>query len=91
MFIVDIREEAIQEDYQDKIVMQLAEQEEDDLERIEESRRRKQAILEKHKNKFSQKNELNSEETGKSVLYLKNFWFFESHHFLCIHEVDIYK
>ncbi|XP_075522264.1 uncharacterized protein LOC142555326 isoform X2 [Primulina tabacum] len=59
------REEDIQEDYQDKIVMQLAEQEEDDLERIEESRRRKQAILEKHKNKFLQKNELNSEETIK--------------------------
>ena len=41
-----------QEDYQEKIAVQLAEQEEDDLERIkEESRRRRQAILEKYKNK----------------------------------------
>ncbi|GFP96609.1 serine/threonine-protein kinase prp4 homolog [Phtheirospermum japonicum] len=49
---MDIREDDIQEDYQDRIVMQLAEKdEEDDLERIkEESRRRRQAILEKYKN-----------------------------------------
>ncbi|KAL1553552.1 non-specific serine/threonine protein kinase [Salvia divinorum] len=41
-----------QEDYQEKIAVQLAEQEEDDLEKIkEESRRRRQAILEKYKNK----------------------------------------
>ncbi|CAA3006103.1 serine threonine- kinase prpf4B [Olea europaea subsp. europaea] len=47
------REEDEQEDYQERIAMQLAEQEED-LERIrEESRRRKQAILEKYKNKQS--------------------------------------
>ncbi|KZV58548.1 hypothetical protein F511_12375 [Dorcoceras hygrometricum] len=59
------RDEDIQEDYQDKIVMQLAEQEEDELERIEESRRRKQAILEKYKNKICQKDEQNSEETVK--------------------------
>ncbi|XP_075507038.1 uncharacterized protein LOC142543572 isoform X1 [Primulina tabacum] len=60
------REEDIQEDYQDKIVMQLAEQEEDDLDRIkEESRRRKQAILEKYKIKSPKKNELKSEETVK--------------------------
>ncbi|KAK4410330.1 Serine/threonine-protein kinase PRP4 [Sesamum angolense] len=51
------REDDRQEDYQEKITMQLAEQEEDDLERIkEESRRRRQAILEKYKNQY-QKNE----------------------------------
>ncbi|KAL0424770.1 UNVERIFIED_CONTAM: Serine/threonine-protein kinase PRP4 [Sesamum radiatum] len=51
------REDDRQEDYQEKITMQLAEQEEDDLERIkEESRRRRQAILEKYKNQH-QKNE----------------------------------
>ncbi|KAH6815058.1 Protein kinase superfamily protein [Perilla frutescens var. frutescens] len=45
------REDDRQEDYQEKIAVQLAEQEEDDLERIkEESRRRRQAILEKYKN-----------------------------------------
>ncbi|KAM7468371.1 hypothetical protein LguiB_015933 [Lonicera macranthoides] len=44
------REEVEQEDYQEKIVLQLAEQEEEDLNRIkEESRRRRQAILEKYK------------------------------------------
>ncbi|KAK6133831.1 hypothetical protein DH2020_032424 [Rehmannia glutinosa] len=53
------REEDRQEDYQERIVMQLEEQEEDDLERIkEESRRRKQAILEKYKNqRTEQQNE----------------------------------
>lgn len=80
----------MQEDYQDKIKVQLLEQEEDDLDRIkEESRRRKQAILEKYKNKSLKKNELKSEETGKTVFYLKIFWFFESHHFLCIQEFDV--
>ncbi|CAA0808997.1 Protein kinase superfamily protein [Striga hermonthica] len=49
------REEETEEDYQDKIAMQLAEQEEDDLERIkEESRKRRQAILEKYKNQHQQ-------------------------------------
>lgn len=46
------REDDRQEDYQEKIAVQLDEQEEDDIERIkEESRRRRQAILEKYKNK----------------------------------------
>ncbi|XP_059288452.1 uncharacterized protein LOC132041773 isoform X2 [Lycium ferocissimum] len=51
------RDEVEQEDYQEKIVSQLAEQEEEDeLDRIkEESRRRRQAILEKYKNQQSQK------------------------------------
>lgn len=51
------RDEVEQEDYQEKIAFQLAEQEdEEELERIkEESRRRRQAILDKYKNQQSQK------------------------------------
>ncbi|CAN4121871.1 unnamed protein product [Withania somnifera] len=54
------RDEVEQEDYQEKIFSQLAEQdEEDELERIkEESRRRRQAILEKYKIKHSQKEQV---------------------------------
>lgn len=49
--------------------MQPAEQEEEDINRIkEESRRRRQAILEKYKAQQSQKDELKSEEKGKSLL-----------------------
>ncbi|KAI3453012.1 hypothetical protein Pfo_009675 [Paulownia fortunei] len=49
------REDDRQENYQERIAMQLAEQEEDDLERIkEESRRRRQAILEKYKNQHAE-------------------------------------
>ncbi|KAG6410333.1 hypothetical protein SASPL_128391 [Salvia splendens] len=56
-----------QEDYQEKIAVQLAEQEEDDLERIkEESRRRRQAILEKYKNK-QQKPETHLQVVGAVV------------------------
>lgn len=51
-------------DYQEKIAVQLAEQEEDDLERIkEESRRRRQAILEKYKNQ--QKPKINLQGRGR--------------------------
>ncbi|CAI9785362.1 unnamed protein product [Fraxinus pennsylvanica] len=66
------REEDEQEDYQERIAMQLEEQEED-LERIrEESRRRKQAILEKYKNKQSQQQigtqsqDMDKEQVGQS-------------------------
>ncbi|KAJ8570134.1 hypothetical protein K7X08_006711 [Anisodus acutangulus] len=54
------RDEVEQEDYQEKIVFQLAEQEEEDkLDRIkEESRRRRQVILEKYKNQQSQKEQV---------------------------------
>ncbi|TMW93629.1 hypothetical protein EJD97_011365 [Solanum chilense] len=54
------RDEVEQEDYQEKVVFQLAEQdEEDELDRIkEESRRRRQAILEKYKIKNSQKEQV---------------------------------
>ncbi|CAM9001148.1 unnamed protein product [Rhodiola kirilowii] len=45
------REEDEHEEYQERISLQLAEEEEDDVNRIkEESRRRRQAILEKYKN-----------------------------------------
>lgn len=44
------RDEDEQEDYQERVSLQLVEQEEEDLNRIkEESRRRRQAILEKYK------------------------------------------
>ncbi|KAL3336721.1 hypothetical protein AABB24_029404 [Solanum stoloniferum] len=54
------RDKVEQEDYQEKVVFQLAEQEEEDeLDRIkEESRRRRQAILEKYKIKNSQKEQV---------------------------------
>ncbi|XP_055809706.1 uncharacterized protein LOC129879969 [Solanum dulcamara] len=54
------RDKVEQEDYQEKVVFQLAEQEEEDeLDRIkEESRRRRQAILEKYKVKNSQKEQV---------------------------------
>ncbi|PIN05947.1 U4/U6-associated splicing factor PRP4 [Handroanthus impetiginosus] len=59
------REDDIQEDYQEKIALQLAEQEEDDLERIkEESRRRRQAILEKYKNQ-NQHNQTQSQNMAE--------------------------
>ncbi|KAL2485120.1 Protein kinase superfamily protein [Abeliophyllum distichum] len=49
------REDNNQDEYQERIAMQLAEQEEDELERIrEESRKRRQAILEKYKNQSLQ-------------------------------------
>lgn len=53
-----------QEAYQETIELQLVEKEEDDLEKIkEESRRRRQAILEKYKNKKSQQPETNVKGT----------------------------
>lgn len=64
------REDDRQEDYQEKIAMQLAEQEDDDLERIkEESRRRRQAILEKYKNQHQQLETL-SQDIGLFLLLL---------------------
>lgn len=59
-FLVYCRDEVEQEDYEEKVVFQLAEQEEEDeLDRIkEESRRRRQAILEKYKIKHTQKEQV---------------------------------
>ena len=49
MFVLN-REEADEEMYQERSVLQVEEDEEEDLNRIkEESRRRRQAILEKYK------------------------------------------
>ncbi|WOH09336.1 hypothetical protein DCAR_0728793 [Daucus carota subsp. sativus] len=63
-----------EEDYKETIFMQLAQQEEEDLSRIkEESRRRRQAILEKYKTQQSQKkHELKADETGKASLVCLN-------------------
>lgn len=45
-----VREEEEEEDYQDKIEQQLAKQDEDDVDMIKnESRKRRQAILEKYR------------------------------------------
>ncbi|XP_077241069.1 protein kinase superfamily protein [Tasmannia lanceolata] len=50
-----IREEDEQENFQERIALKLAEQEEEDIEKIkEESRKRRQAILEKYKQQQSQ-------------------------------------
>lgn len=47
---LDCRDEDREEDYEETYTLQLVEQEEEDLNRIkEESRRRRQAILEKYK------------------------------------------
>ncbi|KAH7516551.1 hypothetical protein FEM48_Zijuj10G0147000 [Ziziphus jujuba var. spinosa] len=49
------RDDEEQEDYEERSILQLHDQEEDDLNRIkEESRRRRQAILEKYKNQHLQ-------------------------------------
>ncbi|CAK9205436.1 unnamed protein product, partial [Sphagnum troendelagicum] len=61
----DAREEENEEEYKERIELQLAAQEEDDLERIkEESRRRRQAILEKYKQLQQQKS--NAEQLNDS-------------------------
>ncbi|CAK9865030.1 unnamed protein product [Sphagnum jensenii] len=58
-------EEENEEEYKERIELQLAAQEEDDLERIkEESRRRRQAILEKYKQLQQQKS--NAEQLNDS-------------------------
>ncbi|XP_043697400.1 serine/threonine-protein kinase prpf4B-like isoform X2 [Telopea speciosissima] len=67
------RDEEAEEDYEDRVSLQLAEQEEDDVDRIkEESRKRRQAILEKYKQQQHQSPQQveppvqasNKEETG---------------------------
>lgn len=68
LVLVDCRDENEQEDYQEEISFQLAEhEEEEELHRIkEESRKRRQAILEKYKNlQMHPKTQL--EDTGKSL------------------------
>ncbi|KAJ7515863.1 hypothetical protein O6H91_22G032200 [Diphasiastrum complanatum] len=60
------REEENQEVYVERVALQLAAQEEDDVEKIkEESRRRRQAILEKYKNQKSKQQE--SRETATDM------------------------
>lgn len=68
------RNENGQEDYEETETLQLAEQEEEDLNRIkEESRRRTQAILEKYKSKKLQQQshtEANSDDAEKGTYQL---------------------
>ncbi|XP_042482834.1 serine/threonine-protein kinase prpf4B-like isoform X2 [Macadamia integrifolia] len=53
------RDEEVEEDYEDRVSLQLAEQEEEDVDRIkEESRKRRQAILEKYKQQQQQSQQL---------------------------------
>lgn len=62
------REDENQEEYQERVLLQLAEQEEDDVEKIkEESRKRRQAILEKYRQQNQQTviNEEAAEGAGK--------------------------
>uniref|UniRef100_A0A2C9VQ34 non-specific serine/threonine protein kinase n=1 Tax=Manihot esculenta TaxID=3983 RepID=A0A2C9VQ34_MANES len=62
------RDQDEQDDFEERISIQLAEQE-DDLDRVkEESRKRSQAILEKHRNKqLQQQNESQSDDVEKDV------------------------
>lgn len=74
-FYIDREEE--EEDYQEKIEQQLAKQEEEDVDKIkEESRKRRQAILEKYKQQQLQKQQPESlpsiSEKGISFLLLHN-------------------
>ncbi|KAA8532722.1 hypothetical protein F0562_032755 [Nyssa sinensis] len=60
------RDEDEPEDYQERIALQLEDHEEEDLNRIkEESRKRRQAILEKYKTQQLQKHESHSEDIDK--------------------------
>src|SRR4051812_38928291 len=84
LFFIDCRHEDEQEDYEETVPLHLAEQEEEDLNRIkEESRRRRQAILEKYKSQQSQqKTEPQSGDAEKGVAIfpfkvLVGIFFFE--------------
>lgn len=61
------RDEEEQNDFEERVTLKLVEQEEEDLDRIkEESRKRRQAILEKYKNQqFQKQNEPNSSDVEK--------------------------
>ena len=67
---IGCRDEDDQGDYEEATALQFAEQEEEDLNRIkEESRRRRQAILEKYKSQQPQQpNEPQSEDVKKGTL-----------------------
>lgn len=85
MFCIFVcRDENEPEDYEEKVVLQLAEQEEDDLEKIkEESRRRSQAILEKYKTQNLQQ-QPQPEHTGNGCLIPPFFvgWLFHNSYYL---------
>lgn len=77
-FVTSFCRDEVEQEYQEKIVLQLAEQEEEEIDRIkEESRKLKQAILEKFKaQKSQQKHELNLEEAGEYFLDRLHFTFY---------------
>jgi serine/threonine-protein kinase PRP4 len=68
-FIFGFRDEDEQDDFEKRMALKLAEQEEEDLNRIkEESRKRREAILEKYRNQhLQQQNESRSEDAGKGT------------------------
>ena len=76
------RGEDEQDDLDEKVTLQLPDQEEEDFNRVkEESRRRREAILEKYK-KQHQQIELNTENEGKGIFLFLSFSFDDS--FDCI-------
>jgi serine/threonine-protein kinase PRP4 len=68
-FIFGFRDEDEQDDFEKRMALKLAEQEEEDLNRIkEESRKRREAILEKYRNQhLQQQNESRSEDADKGT------------------------
>ncbi|KAF6138893.1 hypothetical protein GIB67_025622 [Kingdonia uniflora] len=61
-----------QEDYEEQVALELAEQEEEDIEKIkEDSRKRREAILQKYKQQQLQKlvEESGKEETGSTIMF----------------------
>ena len=76
MYISDLfRDEEEQDDYEERIELKLAEQEEEELGRIkEESRKRRQAILEKYKSQqLQQQTESHPVDVNKGFFF--NFYF----------------
>ena len=61
------RDDGEQKDYEERVELELAEQEEDDINRIkEESRRRREAILQKYKAQQSQQQAVPENAQGLS-------------------------
>lgn len=78
LYIFSFRDEDDQDDFEERIALKLAEQEEDDLDRIkEESRKRRDAILEKYRNQqLQQLKESGLEDADKSTFPFLQFCFY---------------
>jgi hypothetical protein len=77
-FIFSFRDEDDQDDFEERIALKLAEQEEDNLDRIkEESRKRRDAILEKYRNQqLQQLKESGSKDADKSTFPFLQLHFY---------------